>query len=130
MPKRRDFDWNQIANMCEIQCTQAEIAKVMGCEENTLRAACKRDNKKDWAQFYAEHRAAGCISLRRSQWKKAITNLDTTMLIFLGKNMLGQKDKVENDVNMSGGQTINVDLSALSKEQLKEIMRDDEEGDK
>lgn len=125
MPKRKDFNWDEIANMCEIQCTQAEIAKVMGCEENTLRAACKRDNKKDWAQFYAEHREKGKISLRRSQWKKAVTNLDTTMLIFLGKNILGQKDKIENDVNMSGGQTINVDLSSMTKEQLRELIDDD-----
>lgn len=125
MPKRRDFNWDEIANMCEIQCTQAEIAKVMGCEENTLRAACKRDNKQDWAQFYGEHREKGKISLRRSQWKKAVTNLDTTMLIFLGKNILGQKDKIENDVNMSGGQTINVDLSSMTKEQLRELIDDD-----
>jgi hypothetical protein len=34
------------------------------------------------------------MSLRRMQWEKAQTG-NTTMLIWLGKQMLGQKDRLE-----------------------------------
>jgi hypothetical protein len=45
---------------------------------------------------FDETRASGRATLRRLQWQRANGGSDT-MLIWLGKQMLGQKDKVETE---------------------------------
>jgi hypothetical protein len=50
---------------------------------------------------YQEGSAIGRTTLRRLQWQKAQTG-DSTMLIWLGKQMLGQRDKADVDATVSG----------------------------
>ena len=48
--------------------------------------------------YLKKGRDQGKTSLRRMQWEKAQSG-NTTMLIWLGKQMLGQKDKLETSEN-------------------------------
>lgn len=52
------------------------------------------------------------MSLRRSQYKKAL-NGDTTMLIWLGKVYLGQKETVSQEVSLIPQITIAQDQTPL-----------------
>ena len=124
---RVKIDWDVVAELCKIQCTHQEIADFLKTTRETVDIVCKRDNKITFQEFYTKHRGDGKISLRRAQWQKAVDKQDTTMLIFLGKIQLGQKDKVENDVNMQGTQSISIDLSSMTKEQLREIMSEEDD---
>jgi hypothetical protein len=83
--------YKQVCSLCAIQCTAEEIASVLGISVDTLeRRIYERDGLR-FAEFFKIKRKAGFVSLRRMQWKKAQSD-DTTMLIWLGKQYLGQKD--------------------------------------
>lgn len=96
----------QFESMCAIQCTRDEICSIFGVDDNTLIRWCKETYGVDFGTIFKEKRQYGKASLRRTQWRLAETN--TSMAIFLGKNMLGQSDNPEvlsenplNDINIS-----------------------------
>lgn len=88
------IDWAKVEELCTQQCTQEEIAAELGCSVDTLARACKREHSADFAEYFAEKRKKGFVSLRRSQFLLA-TGGNPTMLIWLGKQHLDQSDKVE-----------------------------------
>ena len=88
-----DEMYKQVCSLCAIQCTAEEIASVLDISVDTLeRRIYEREGLK-FAEFFRIKRKAGFASLRRMQWEKA-QSCDTTMLIWLGKQYLGQADKV------------------------------------
>jgi hypothetical protein len=87
-------DWEKVISMCAIQCTGEEIAGVLGIDYDTLQRACKRENNMLFADYMAQKRSGGRMSLRRKQYSTAMDG-NPTMLVWLGKNWLGQTDKIE-----------------------------------
>ena len=80
-----------------MQCTEQEIADFFEVSTDTIDRWCKRTYKQIFAVVFAQKRGLGRISLRRMQMKLAENN--STMLIFLGKNYLGQKDSQEIEIS-------------------------------
>ena len=89
-----DVDWDEVIELCKIQCTQDEIAAVTNISVDTLDRASKRENECSFAEFYAQKRLGGHVSIRRQQFARINEGSDT-MLIWAGKNYLDQKDKIE-----------------------------------
>lgn len=98
MPKggRPRFDFSDkirlVRNLAGIQCTDEEIAAGIGCSQDTLARGRKRDQELDAAII--EGRANGRMSLRRAQYQKAMDG-NPAMLIWLGKQVLGQRERVD-----------------------------------
>lgn len=92
--QKHPIDWEQVEKMCFIQCLQEEIASVVGCCLDTLQTRCKQEYGISFSEFYKQKRDGGKISLRRKQFQRASDGSDT-MLVWLGKNYLGQTDKRE-----------------------------------
>ena len=90
---RIEIDKDQFEKLCGLQCTKEEIAGFFGCSEDTIERFCHRTYKESFAVVFAEKRTIGKISLRRSQFRMAETNV--TMAIWLGKQYLGQTDRQE-----------------------------------
>lgn len=88
---KHPINWEQVVRLCHIQCTQEEVASVIGCCLDTLQNRCKEEHGITFSEFYKQKRQGGKASLRRNQWKMGETN--PTMAIFLGKQYLGQSDK-------------------------------------
>jgi hypothetical protein len=91
---RIEIDWQDFDRLCEVQCTLAELAAHFGVSEDTIERAVKREQKSSFADYFAQKRQAGFVSLRRKQYELAMAG-NATMLIFLGKQYLGQSDKRE-----------------------------------
>lgn len=89
-----EIDKKQFENLCGLQCTLNEIAGWFNCSPDTIERWCVKEYKMTFAETYELKRGKGLMSLRRNQWKMAETN--PTMAIFLGKQYLGQSDRVEN----------------------------------
>ena len=87
---KKELDTDMIEKLASIFCTNEEISTIVGCHPDTLA-----DN---FSEYLKKGRDKGKMSLRRMQWEKAQTG-NTTMLIWLGKQMLGQKDKIETSEN-------------------------------
>lgn len=81
-----ELDERQIKELASIQCTQKEIAAVMGCSVDTIADR--------YTEIINEGRESGKSSLRRAQWKKAVTEGNAALLIWLGKHYLEQRDEV------------------------------------
>lgn len=92
-----DKDFKSVEYMCLIHCTGEEIAGVMGVDYDTLNRLIKDKYNMGFSDYYKSKASQGKMSLRRLQWKSAESG-NTSMLIFLGKQWLGQKDIVEAEV--------------------------------
>ena len=83
---KKPIDVEQVIRLAAIQCSYAEMAAVLGCNESTLT--------RRFAQDIQTGRSTGRSSLKRKQYEMAL-NGNVTMLIWLGKQYLEQTDKVE-----------------------------------
>lgn len=110
--RRSVIDYDMIDKLSRLQCTEDEIAMVMGCSARTLRR-----NKK-FIRIHNKGLLSGHASLRRLQWVSAeggkmlkrtmrtdktgaviteetFLEPSVTAQIWLGKQYLGQSDKQE-----------------------------------
>jgi len=90
----KEIDWEKVDALCAIHCTRDEIAEVLSISDDTLSRACKRVHGETAEAYIARKSLRGKCSLRRRQWKSAEAG-DKTMMIWLGKQWLGQVDKIE-----------------------------------
>ena len=81
-----------VRKLASIQCTDEEIAAGIGCSQDTLARGRKREPELDAAIL--EGRANGRMSLRRAQYRKAMEG-NPAMLIWLGKQVLGQRERAD-----------------------------------
>lgn len=95
---QKPIDWVDVDKLCAMQCTQQEIASFLDISVDTLDRRCKSVHKISFAEYFEEKRARGRISLRRAQYKLAEGG-NAVMLIWLGKQYLGQKDKSTEELN-------------------------------
>lgn len=108
---RIEIDQEQFEKLCKMQCTEEEIAAWYGCSVDTIERWCKRTYKGSFAEVFAQKRTGGKASLRASQWKLA--QKSPAMAIFLGKNYLGQTDRVEQTVTASITEEARADVESL-----------------
>jgi hypothetical protein len=90
---KKDINWEQLKAMVRIQCTQEECCAVLGVTEPTLTTQLKEQGYAGFLEFYKKYSHEGLASLRRAQWKAAVEQNNPTMLVWMGKQMLGQQDK-------------------------------------
>ena len=81
--------------LCQMFCTEEEIAGFFGCSVDTINRWCIKTYDKTFAETYKIKSANGKISLRRHQMKLA--EKYPAMAIWLGKQVLNQKDNIEVD---------------------------------
>ena len=82
--KYKTHDQEMIKRLASTMCTYAEIGYIIGMTGDGVK---RRFNKA-----IEEGRAKGKASLRQAQFDKAVTQGDTRMQIWLGRNYLDQKD--------------------------------------
>lgn len=92
----KEIDEKNFKNLCALQCTEEEIAAFFECTVDTINNWCKKTYGETFSETYKIYSAAGKMSLRRFQFRLAEKN--PGMAIFLGKNWLGQSDKIEQTV--------------------------------
>ncbi len=121
---RVDIDWHLVVNLLKIQCIGEEIAASMNISYDSLERRCKEDHGQSFAEWSSEKREGGKPSLRRAQWKKAVDDMNPTMLIWLGKQMLGQSDKVDQRVTSPDGSMTPKDVGPVAIYSLPDNGRD------
>jgi hypothetical protein len=93
---RLQLDEGLIERLAIIHCNNTEIAATVGCSVDTL--------DRNYAELIAKGREKGKSSLRRMQFELAQKG-NATMLIWLGKQILGQREPyapstVANDIRV------------------------------
>ena len=82
----KEVDEKLVESLASVGCTNKEIATLAGCSDDTLT--------RRFADTLEMGRATLRMSLRREQVKRAQAG-NVGMLVWLGKNLLGQSDKTE-----------------------------------
>jgi hypothetical protein len=90
---KKEIDKEKFESMCAYQCTLEEICAFLGVTDKTLNTWCRKTYGVTFSEVFKQKREMGKMSLRRKQWKLA--DKSASMAIFLGKQYLGQTDKVE-----------------------------------
>ena len=89
---RVEIDKEQFEKLCQLQCTEEEIAGFFDCSADTINRWCKRVCGGTFENTLKKFSSVGHISLRRAQFQLA--EKSATMAIFLGKQYLGQRDQI------------------------------------
>ena len=85
-PKKYNIDTEQVEKLAGLGCTNTEIGSFFGCSSDLI--------EKSYSEYLTKGRDKGKIRLRQLQMKSAERG-NVAMLIWLGKQMLGQADKQE-----------------------------------
>lgn len=101
---QKKIDPDQVRRLAMINCSYAEMAAVLGCNESTLT--------RRFAQVINEGREQGRSSLKRMMWE-ACQKGNTVMMIWLSKNMLGYSDKMETTASVHT--TVDVSIEERKK---------------
>jgi AraC-like DNA-binding protein len=97
---RLNIDPELIRKLAKIGCTTPEIASICGCSEDTI--------ERRFAGILKKGRASFCQSLRRQQARLAAKG-NATMLVWLGKQMLGQRDTPQTE-DAKGLPTLKIEI--------------------
>ena len=85
-PKKYHIDTKQLQKLAKFGCTNIEMADFFVCSPDLL--------EKSYSEFLTKGSSEMKMRLRQLQWKSDEKG-NVTMQIFLGKNILGQQDKIE-----------------------------------
>lgn len=88
-----DVDWKKVDDMLAAGCIGTEIASSLGFSADTLYRHCEQDFKMTFTAYMQQKRAKGDALIRIAQFDEAVRGRDRGMLIWLGKQRLGQTDK-------------------------------------
>jgi hypothetical protein len=106
------IDPEQIEKLAQLGATHLDMARFLDCG---LTAIADRLAKPEFAQAYERGLGNLHMSLKRKQVEMALAG-DRTMLIWLGKNYLGQRDNLDSKLTGSGPNgEIEVDASPVEQ---------------
>lgn len=91
MASRKEVDFELLDELCAMFCTAEECARALKMSPDTLDARIKETGVNGFSEYFKTASSSGRIALRRAQFKSA-TNGSVPMLIWLGKQYLGQRE--------------------------------------
>lgn len=87
------IDWKKVDQLLEAGCHTTEIASYFGVSTDSFYNRCLKDKGINFSAYSQEKRRRGDSLLRAKQYEVAMKG-DKTMLVWLGKNRLDQKDEM------------------------------------
>jgi hypothetical protein len=85
---RFNIDYDEVRKLASYHLEIKYIADFLGCSVSTL------EHNQEFKQIYKKEQAKACKSLLMLMWGKA-TQGNVTMMIWLSKQFLGFKDRIE-----------------------------------
>ena len=113
------FDLTELEKLCALHCTLDEIAGWFKVGDKTIdrrradeRTLYQHDGEKlTFKAIMDRGYARGRISLRRKQMQLAEAG-NATMLVWLGKQILAQRDQIDQTLSAPGGGPVRVETYA------------------
>jgi hypothetical protein len=92
---KANLDWDEIGKLLAFGCKTTKIASQFGVSERTLYTRCEQDLNIKYTEFSQGKRSKGDNILQAKQFQEAM-NGNITMLIWLGKQRLEQREPKDN----------------------------------
>lgn len=90
------IDWKAVDRLLQAGCTGVQIAARLGIHAETLYDNCKREHKSDFSVYSQQKKEHGETLLHEQQFALAMKG-NLGMLVWLGKQRLGQKERSANE---------------------------------
>ena len=103
------IDLVELEKLCSLQCTDEELAAFFGVSARTIE---NRRKQPKFAEVMSRGKAKGKISVRRAQMKLLDAG-NGTMGIWLGKQLLGQRDVYPIELSGPNGAPVQFDLKTI-----------------
>ena len=84
--------WRFFEDCCRFQSTLSEICSYFDLSDKTLYRLVETRYSKPYSETYKRFSENGLISLRRAQFRAAVIDGNISMQIWLGKQLLGQRE--------------------------------------
>ena len=88
------IDWKAVDRLLQAGCTGTQIAARLGIRAEVLYDGCQREHKADFTEYSRQKKEHGETLLHEQQFALAMKG-NLGMLVWLGKQRLGQKEKHE-----------------------------------
>ena len=127
MPRpKSEIDLDELEKLCAMQCTDQEIASILGVSTRTIE---RRRKVQHFREAMERGKAKGRVSVRRNLFRLATSgNLGAN--IFLAKNLLGYKDVVSNQHSGPEGGPIEMSFADVLRERKKKAAEEEPESEK
>jgi hypothetical protein len=87
-----DINWATVDQYLHAQCDGVAIAGIIGIAPDTLYHRCQQDHNLGFSEYSQQKKTEGRELLRQKQFDTAMSG-DKTMLVWLGKQYLEQKER-------------------------------------
>lgn len=118
---RKEFNWDQLNKICRYPLTQEDIASILDISVDTIARRIREEFDLTFAEYHNQKKSYFRKNILVKQYEVAM-NGNVSMLIWLGKNYLGQKDKsdkeIEAETAMKAAQPVQ-----LNKDQLIDLIK-------
>lgn len=98
---KKEFDWEQFDLLCSFPdiITQSDIAAVMKVSQATCADKIRAEHNMTFSEYRDQKAGVFKRKILNAQYEVAIKKQNVTMLIWLGKNYLNQKEP-KTEINM------------------------------
>jgi hypothetical protein len=103
------IDLVELEKLCSVNCTDEEISAWFGVSTRTIE---NRRKQPKFTEVMNRGRAKGRISIRRAQMK-LLESGNGAMGVWLGKQLLGQRDVTPIELSGPNGQPVQFSLQAI-----------------
>lgn len=101
---------DEVERLAMLQCTQAEIAAFFDVSQSTVEKRMAQDD--DFRAAVERGMAKGRISVRRMQLR-LLDEGNATMAVWLGKQLLGQRDSHQLEHSGPGGEPLKITVERI-----------------
>ena len=117
----KEIDWDKLARICQYPMKNEDIAAILDLSVDTIFRAIKKKYKISFAEYKDQKQSNLRFTLLSKQIEVAKSG-NVTMLIWLGKQYLDQKDKKE----ISAEDVNSAIILSYSKESIKKAAETNE----
>jgi|TARA_R110000803_G_scaffold177776_1_gene240194 hypothetical protein len=90
---KTEIDIEELRKLMALNCTTEEVAAYFGCNKKTIERRMNDD--EEFRDAVDSGRNLGRLSIRRQQIRLIEEKDSVAMAIFLGKQLLGQRDQLD-----------------------------------
>jgi Asp-tRNA(Asn)/Glu-tRNA(Gln) amidotransferase A subunit family amidase len=105
---KKPFDWSKLDAILQYGACLADCADIMDVSEDTVERQIKKEHNLRFAEYRLKKMSKMRVGILKKQVEVAMSG-NVTMLIWVGKQYLGQVDKIEQETNA----TINLDYKVI-----------------
>lgn len=119
---RINIDWQKVDFLLEAGCSGVQVANNIGIHPATLYEKCKSEKGINFAEYCVQKYSKGEAELVAAQYSKAkgLTDLgDNTLLIWLGKTRLKQKEYQDEAIKAEVESAFNQLMQQMEKDKAK-----------